>query len=123
MQLFSQAADNRTPREIAWALIKRTFPDARTAYVIPNAMVGYQPGYGVVADDWPQGANSSFARMRIMVLVAVKNDLALVASATGPYHQFGPDFGPGPPSGASLELAQDLGKYVNSFAWQGDPPR
>lgn len=28
----------------------------------------------------------------------VKNDLALVAFATGPYHAFGPDFGPGPPS-------------------------
>jgi len=123
MQLFSQPADNRTPQEIAAALIKKTFPDARTAYAIPNAMVGYQPGYGEVADNWPQGANSSYVRIRIMVLVAVKNDLALIAYATGPYHQFGPDFGPGPPSGANLELAQDLGKYVNSFTWQGDPPR
>jgi len=61
--------------------------------------------------------------MRVMVLVAVKDGLALVAYAVGPYHQFGPNFGPGPPSGANLEVAQDLGKYVNSFAWRGDPPR
>jgi len=61
--------------------------------------------------------------MRIMVLVAVKDELALIAYAVGPYHQFGPTFGPGPPSGANLELAQDFGKYVNSFEWRGDPTR
>ena len=123
MQLFSQPAGNRTPQEIATALIKKSFPDARTAYVIPNAMVGYQPGYGEVADSWPQGTNSSYVQMRIMVLVAVKDELALIAYAVGPYHQFGPTFGPGPPSGANLELAQDFGKYVNSFEWRGDPTR
>ena len=56
-------------------------------------------------------------------MVAVKNDLALVASAVGPFHAFGPDFGPGPPSGANLEIAEDMGKYVNSFSWRGDPAR
>jgi hypothetical protein len=86
-------------------------------------MVGYQPGYGVVADDWPQGASTSYSRVRILIMTAVKNDLALVAFATGPFRMFGPDFGPGPPSGANLELAQDMGKYVNSFQWNGDPVR
>jgi hypothetical protein len=123
LRLFGEPAVNRTPQEIASALIKRTFPDSVTAYAIPNAMVGYQPGYGEVADNWPQGANSSYLRIRIMVLVAVKNGLALVAFAVGPYHRFGPTFGPGPPSGANFELAQDLGRYVNSFTWRGDPPR
>ena len=46
--------------------------------------------------------------------------LALVAFATGPYRSFGPDSGPGLPSAANLQLAQDLGKYVNSFQWAGD---
>ena len=39
------------------------------------------------------------------------------------YHEFGPDFGGGPPSGANLEIAEDMGKYVNSFSWRGDQPR
>ena len=103
------------------SLVSRTFPDAQTAYEIPNAMVGYQPGYGEVADCWPQGANSELLRMRVMVMVAVKNDLALVAAAVGPFHEFGPDFGSGKPSGANLQLALDMGKYVNSFTWRGDP--
>ena len=53
-------------------------------------MVGYQPGYGEIADCWPQGANSSYMRMRVLVMVAVKNDLALVAAAVGPYHAVRP---------------------------------
>ena len=123
LQLFSEPAGGRTPQEIATALIEQTFPDTRTAYEIPNAMVGYQSGYGLVADCWPQGANSNYMRMRVIAMVAVKDDLALIASAVGPYREFGPDFGSGKPSGANLQLALDMGKYVNSFAWRGDPPR
>ncbi|MDX1888399.1 hypothetical protein [Mycolicibacterium sp. 050158] len=121
MRLFSQPARGRPPRQIANELVKSTFPDTKMAYEIPNAMVGYQPGYGMVADCWPQGSNASYSRMRLVVLVAVKNDLALVAGAVGPYHPFGPDFGSGKPSAANLQLALDMGKYVNSFAWRGDP--
>jgi len=123
MQLFSEPARGRSPREIASAIVKRTYPDAKLAYEIPNAMVGYQPGYGEIADNWPQGTATTYARDRILIMVAVKNDLALVAFGTGPYHAFGPDFGPGPPSGANLEIAQDMAKYVNSFQWRGDPDR
>ena len=123
MQLMSQPANGRTAEEIAKGLVKETFPDTKTAYEIPNAMVGYAPGYGLVADCWPQGANSNYMRMRVIVMVAVKNDLALIAAAVGPFRQFGPDFGLGKPSGANLQLALDMGKYVNSFSWRGDPPR
>jgi hypothetical protein len=123
MRLFGQPANGRNPKEIANQLVKQTFPDTKMAYEIPNAMVGYQPGYGMVADCWPQGSNSSYTRMRVVVVVAIKNDLALVAGAVGPYHPFGPDFGSGKPSAANLQLALDMGKYVNSFAWRGDPVR
>ena len=57
------------------------------------------------------------------ISAGLENDLALIAAAFGPYHQFGPNFGPGRPSPASLQIAQDMGWYVNSLQWQGDPPR
>ncbi|KQY04635.1 hypothetical protein ASD37_22390 [Mycobacterium sp. Root135] len=123
MRLFSEPAAGRTPEQIANQLVKATFPDTKMAYEIPNAMVGYQPGYGLVADCWPQGSNASYTRMRVVVMVAVKNDLALVAGAVGPFHAFGPDFGSGKPSAANLQIALDMGKYVNSFHWRGDPLR
>ena len=53
-------------------------------------------------------------------MAAVKHDYALIAAAVGPYHQFSPDYGNGHPSGANVELAMDMGKYVNSFRWDGD---
>ena len=123
MQLFAELAGGRAPRDIVRSVVARSYPDAKVAYEIPNAMVGYQPGYGEVADVWPQSSTASYRRVRVLVMTAVKNDVALVAFATGPYHAFGPDFGPGLPSGANLEIAQDMGKYVNSFQWDGDPAR
>ena len=123
MRLFSQPANGQTARQIADALVAQHVPDAQPAYEIPNTMVGYQRGYGEAIDYYPQGSTSDYTRMRVIVMTAVKNDLALIASVVGPYHQFGPDFGPGKPSGANVQLALDMGKYVNSFAWRGDPPR
>ena len=123
MQLFSQPAGGRSARDIVRATLAKRFPDAQVAYEIPNAMVGYEPGYGVIADDWPQNPTSSYTRQRILVMAAVRNDLALIAFATGPYRAFAPNSGPGLPSGANLQIAEDLGKYVNSFRWDDDPAR
>ncbi|MGE2719484.1 zinc ribbon domain-containing protein [Mycolicibacterium celeriflavum] len=119
LELFGLPAEGRTPKQITEDLIDEYYPDATTEYEIPNAMVGYEPGYGVVADDYPQDASGSFIRLRLIVMVAVKNDYALVASAIGPYREFSPDVGTGHPSGANLQLAIDMGKYVNSFRWGG----
>jgi hypothetical protein len=59
--------------------------------------------------------------MRVMIMVAVKDDLALVVAAMGPEEKKNH----GHPSGANLEMAfsRDFGYYVNSFLWKGDPPR
>ena len=118
--LFGEPAQNRPPQDIAQALIEEKYPNATVAYEIPNASVGYQPGYGVAADEYPQNSTGKYARLRIIVLVAVKHDYALIAAAVGPYRRFTPDYGSGHPSPANLELARDMGKYVNSFRWRGD---
>jgi len=75
------------------------------------------------SDDLGPARSQPSGALRVITIVAVKNDLALVAAAGGPFRQFGPTFGPGPPSPANLQIAQDMGKYVNSFSWRGDPPR
>ncbi|HZQ32688.1 MAG TPA: zinc ribbon domain-containing protein [Mycobacterium sp.] len=123
MQLFGQPAAGRSPTDIAKSLMNEAYPDAVTDYTIPNAMVGYQLGYGEVADVYPQDSAGTFTRLRVLVMVSVKNDFALIAAAMGPYHRFTPTFGTGQPSGANFELALDMAKYVNSFMWRGDPAR
>jgi hypothetical protein len=123
MRLFSRPASGRDAKQIAEELLQSGFPDARTAYELPNATVGFHLGYGEVADFQPVGAVSASGRLRVIIIVAVKDDLALVAAAHGPFREFTPSFGPGPPSPANLQIAQDMGKYVNSFRWRGDPLR
>jgi hypothetical protein len=122
MELFGMPAGDKTAKQIAQDKIHKYYPDATTDYEIPKAMVGYEPGYGVVADDYPQDSSGTYARLRLIMMVAVKNGYALVAAAVGPYHEFSPEFGSGHPSGVNLQLALDMGKYVNSFTWRDDSP-
>jgi hypothetical protein len=121
LDLWGEPAGKRTARQVVEKMIADYYPDATLDYEIPNAMVGYEPGYGAVFDDYPQDTSGVFTRLRIVALAAVKNDYALVATAVGPYHEFTPDFGTGHPSGVNLALALDMGKYVNSFRWHSQP--
>ena len=120
LRLFGVPSAGRYARKVVADVMARDFPDAVVDYELPNATVGYQTGYGVVADFL---AAKRADPVRVIVIAAVKNGLALVAVADGPFMQFGPGSGPGMPSPANLQIAQDMGKYVDSFSWRGDPPR
>lgn len=122
LRLFSEPAQGRVARQVVTALMAREFPGAEFAYELPNTAVGYQVGYGVVAN-FAQPGLAALRESRLIVMAAVKNDLALIAVAEGPFRRFTPEFGPGLPSAANLEIAIDMGKYVESFSWKGDPPR
>jgi hypothetical protein len=54
-------------------------------YQIPDARVGYQNGFGEFTTYDPQSGSGPYNRRRAMVIAAVKNGLALVAEANGPY--------------------------------------
>ena len=113
----------RSPRQLADDLIERNYPDATVAYEMPNASVGYQPGYGVVADVYPQNPDGRYVRLRVLVLVAIKNDYVdrLRGGAV-------PSLRPGLRKRSSVgepisNWPLDMGQYVNSFRWRGDPLR
>ena len=65
---------------------------------------------------------SRIALMNKDSLDMTPEDHALIAATVGPFHEFGPTFGPGRPSPTNLQIAEDMGRYVNSFRWRGDPP-
>lgn len=120
LTLFGEPARDRTAEQIVHQVLDTNYPGAVVDYEIPNASVGYEPGYGVVADLYPRDTSSTFTRLRVIIMAAVRHDYALIAAAAGPYHEFSPTYGTGHPSGANLEVAMDMGKYVNSFRWYGD---
>src|SRR5262249_20612098 len=74
---WGEPAMKRSPKQIVDKVVADYYPAAALHYEIPNAMVGYQPGYGAVFDDYPQDASGEFTRLRLVVLCAVKNDYAL----------------------------------------------
>lgn len=112
-----------TPQEIAQRVVKKISPNATLAYQIPNARVGYQSGYGEIDDFDPQNSSGSYDPQRVIVMVAVKNGVALVAVATGP--TYWPAHPVGHPTGAELAEVNNTPFYywVNSFRWKDDPPR
>jgi hypothetical protein len=122
LTLSGEPAGGRTSKQIAQQLISSDYGGANVAYEIPNASVGYERGYGVVADVYSRGPLATQSRARVIVMAAVKQGYALIATGIGPYHEFSPAYGNGQPSGANLELAMDMGKFVNSFRWSGDRP-
>lgn len=121
LRLFGEPARGRGARQVVEDFIAKEFLNASVDYELPNAMVGYRLGYGVVIN-FQTPALSTRNDMRAVVIASVNNDLALFAVAEGPFRRFTLDFGPGPPSGANLEIAMDMGRYVDSFSWKGDAP-
>jgi len=120
MHLYGEPANGRVARRVVEDVLAKDFARAEVAHEVPNATIGYQLGYGVVVNVQRPGSLSIY---RAVVMAAVKNDLALVATAEGPFRRFTPEFGPGMPSAANVEIAMDMSKYTDSFSWRGDPPR
>jgi hypothetical protein len=116
IRLFGTPANNRTPRQVVEQYIQKNYPTAQTAYQIPNAMVGYEPGYGEVDDFSLEDPNAASTRGRLLVMTAVRNGLALVAIAEGPMIRFTPRTSPHP-SAVNMMIAQLMGNSVNSFTW------
>ena len=116
IRLFGTPANNRTPRQIVEQYIEKNYRTAKTAYQIPNAMVGYEPGYGEVDDFSDENPNATSTRGRLLVMTAVRNDLALVAVAEGPMVRFTPRTS-SHPSAVNMIIAQLMGNSVNSFTW------
>ncbi len=122
-KFFGVPAEGLTAQEVVSQFMTSEFPNATVDYDIPNAKVGYQSGFGQVATYDPQSGSGPYNRQRAIVMAAVKNGLALVTEANGPFYwpKFNNPINHG--SGANLAIAFVLGYYVNSFRWKGDPPR
>jgi hypothetical protein len=122
VSLFGRKAGAQTPQDIVQSLMEENFPGSQVDYQIPNAMVGFQPGYGEIRDYTPQSGTASYTRGRVFVIVAIKNGLALGMIGAGPYYKFDKN-NMNHPSGANSLVALQTNMWLNSFMWKGDPPR
>ncbi len=118
------AAKGATAQQVVASFVQSKFADARAAYQIPNAQVGYTPGYGAVFDVYPQSTTGASTHARLVVLGAVKNDTYVVVVGLGGYQEFTKDgLNDGHPSGVATAVALFMDPINNSVLWKGDPPR
>jgi hypothetical protein len=122
-KLFGVSAPGLTAQQVVDQFVTADYPNAKVDYAIPNAQVGYQSGAGEFVTWNPQTGSGPINTLRGMVMVAVKNGLALVAEAKGPFYWPKSNNEINHGSGANLLIAFNIAYYVNSFMWKGDPPR
>lgn len=117
-------AGGQSAEQVVTGFVRSKFPDAREAYVMPNAQVGYSLGYGVVEDVYLQSSTGSYEHDRVVVLAAVKHDVAVLIAGIGPFHEFAINgLTDGHPSGAGVLVALVMDPLINSVKWKGDPKR
>ncbi|HEY2297203.1 MAG TPA: hypothetical protein VGH43_05710 [Jatrophihabitans sp.] len=116
------AAGGSTAQQTVQSYMQQHFPDARSAYQIAHAEVGYAPGYGEVFDVYPQTTSGSSTRHRLVVFAAVKNDTFVLVVGYGSYREFTPAE-IGHATGVNTGVAFAMDPVINSVLWKGDPAR
>jgi hypothetical protein len=101
-------ADGITPQVGLANLVASKFPNSRTAYFLPDPLVGYEPAYGLALDDEPATSDGSTQVYRILLATSQVNGFAIVVLTYGallnPVTPSSPLFD-GHPSPANLNMA------------------
>ncbi len=118
------SANGSTAQQVVSSFVQAKFADARGAYQISNAEVGYTPGFGAVYDVFPQSTTGASSHARLVVLAAVKNNTYVLVAGLGGYQEFAQGgLTDGHPSGVATATALFMDPINNSVLWKGDAPR
>jgi hypothetical protein len=113
----------RSPQQIVNDVQQNNYADASYAYTIPGADLGYTPGYGNVYDVTVAPGGGAAVHDRLIVIAAVKNNVAVVFLGLGPYQATNPKIDGHPnPSDTPLVNLGDFEENLKSVTWKGDPP-
>ena len=126
VQFRGMPVSGQTAQQIVEKWVNDHLPDAQQVYVVPNASVGYQIGYGAAYDIAPQGGSSSGNGTRVIAMASVKGNLAVLTVVLGGYHKYSFENGglnDGHPSPADTLIAMFVDPFVNTVRWPGDPAR
>jgi hypothetical protein len=114
-------AANRDAQQIVQDVQSNHFADANLAYTIPDAALGYTPGYGNIYDLTESPGNGQVLHERLVIMAAVKHGVAVVFTGVGPYRQTSAK-NDGHPNPADTPLVglDDVEQSVMSVIWKGD---
>ena len=113
-----RSAAGNDPQSIVQSIESSQFPNAVAAYILPGAYIGYQLGYGVAFDQWSNNADGSQSEQRVILMAAVKGNVAIVVMAFGHHLVLNDRNGfASHPTGADLPVAAVADPIINSISW------
>jgi hypothetical protein len=115
--------NGRDARQIVEDVQSSNFGDATYAYTIPSAELGYTPGYGNAYDLSVAPNGGAAIHERLLIVAAIRNNVAVVFAGMGPYRQSDPQNDDHPnPAETPLVSLGDVGLSFESVRWPGEPP-
>ncbi len=88
VEILGLDAEGDSSTEVVSAVAQQIAPDATEAYEVPNPYIGDISAVGEAYDVETDGSSNSSGLDRLIVLAAVRGDLAIVVVDMGPYWQF-----------------------------------
>jgi hypothetical protein len=124
MRVMAESASGRSAQQLVRDLEqqeRRMGRDTEWVYDVPHAEVGYTLGYGSINNQTSAPATGPTVPMRLVIVVAVKNGLAISGVALAPFVADA-DHVWGHPNPAQTWVVIDLDPIINSVVWPGDRP-
>lgn len=112
-------ADGRSAQQVVQSVISQDTQSGRLVFQVPNAMVGFVHGYGVVYNVQAQTDEGGVVDSRFIVVAAVHNGLAVVFTALGPYNPQQHDH----PDPTDTIVSLVVSPLVNGVTFPGMPVR
>jgi hypothetical protein len=115
IQIVGGAANGATAQAALAGVAQQEFPDTQPAYVLPDPLIGYQPGSGAAFNVQPASSNGSTATDQVVVAAGVQNGFLILVQVVGtlvPTVDSKSPFFNGHPSPAGNNMSYFLGDFI-----------
>ena len=112
-----------SPEQIAAALLQPRTTGRPEVLRLPNAMVGYEPGYGAGGRRLPKGTSADAEHLRIIIIVAVVERPGTGCGGGRPVPPSSDDFGPDHHRRRTCGWPRISASTSTASPGAGDPPR
>ncbi len=116
--------DGATPQQVVNDEVSQIAPNAQVQFLMPEAYVGYWPGYGEAFETQVPSADGHSATYEIVVMAAVHDGFGITVVASGELlSQVAPGstWWDGHPSPTAISVAYIADSTVNSVTFPGAP--
>lgn len=124
LTVIGQPDGGATPQQIVDDAVSQIAPNAQLEFLMPEAYVGYWPGYGEAFVTQVPSADGNSATYELIVMAAVHNGFGIAVVASGQLLDRvtpGSSWWDGHPSSAAINVAYVADSAVNSIGFPGAP--